>query len=248
MILLRGKLVPENEAKVIVAPTTQGYSIHHRAMDKTFVYDKTLVEAPDVLHLVENVTHDFAFLWMTELCHTRDALSAVSVRKMIAIQKTKDFIASIALAESDETALLVSGDVFVEGEGAAVTVLDPVAATSLSNARVLKQYFPPIAPFITYCHAKLKAMGRLNSVDSIAGIEYQLDFLSAAVGVLMKELAEAKRPEWWDTFEEAISDRLSIDLIGIEKAISEVAFEKAKARKTQIDYYTELTGNQRTED
>jgi hypothetical protein len=239
MIIIRGTRAEDKEkADISVKETSAGYKLYVKELDKTFQFNMSEVKAPDICHVTKSVRGDFVLIWATELCHSRDSLSAISIRKVIPLSGIQSFYASIAVAENGETAIIALKNVFIEGKQTPEVI--PFKSQE-SNLSALERLFPAIRPFTKYCIAKAKAMGQINTIDSLAALEFQLDLLSATVRHLVEKLPVSERPAWWDAFEASWSANLSFEPVGMEKALQEIASEKEKTRKTQADYYAELT-------
>jgi hypothetical protein len=239
MLLLKYSLPTEDDAEFVIEATANGFLIQHRPTGKSFEFDKTKLEFfPDIAYLTFDMHGEFALFWHFELWHSRDALSTVSVRKFITFNALRNPPVIIFIDAEGAAHLSSDEKCFVSTPGAEIVAV-PLENVSFD---AVKAHIPGILPFLAYCRAKSRALSRFNPVDAAAGIEYQLDFVYSAVKWLMERLPDDQRPSFWASFTQAVDPSLSLDLIGEEKALTEIASEKSKTRQIQTNYYSELSG------
>jgi hypothetical protein len=199
-----------------------------------FEFDRTKLEFfPDIAYLAFDLTGEFTLFWHYELWHSRDGVSSIGVRKLIAPWAIKSPLAILPIDAEGEVHLYSEKACFVSADVETVAVPPETASFD-----AIKAYVPGILSYLAYCRAKGNALARFNPVDAAAAIEYQLDFVTAAVKHLMAQ--SATKPDFWEAFENAVDPLLSFDLVGKEKALSEFALEKEKTRRNQSAYFEEL--------
>jgi hypothetical protein len=243
MIIIRGsKVATLEEAERSVRVSANGYvvterQIHPDSPVQSFEFNRTLLEfVPDIMYVTKNIWGVPTPFWQSEIGHARDGYASIALRKKIAMARLQEVIAMVAAVEGGDH-LIVYGNVFVEDDSE-VTVLghDHVG----TGCDIFEQFVPAIVPFLKHTRAKQNALARFNAVDAIAGLEYQVDLMTAALKALIAA-NPASKPVWWDDFEAAVLNKESTGLVGIPKAIQVVGDEKAKARATQEAYFNELT-------
>ncbi|MDR1275820.1 MAG: hypothetical protein LBL72_05490 [Candidatus Accumulibacter sp.] len=234
MILLKDRKAESDQAEFLIAPTTNGFCIEHPASGKSFEFDKTKLEFfPDIAYLAFDLKGEFTLFWHYELWHSRDGVSSIGVRKLIAPSAIKSPLAILPIDAEGEVHLYSERACFAASDVESIAV--PPGTASFD---AIKACVPGILSYLAYCRAKGNALARFNPVDAAAALEYQLDFITAAVKHLMG--ASATKPDFWEGFENAVDPLLSFDLVGEEKALSDLVIEKAKTRQNQIAYFEEL--------
>jgi hypothetical protein len=237
MIYIRGEEVAEDKADFVITETREVFGIRWKE-GNSFEFKKPRVEfGPDIAYLVFNIHDEPTLYWKSETGHTRDGLSSLSARRLVSFSELQNVKILFFVGADLSAHCYVSGAVYVAASVSPVRELNERE----SPFTVASDEVPGIAGFLKYCSAKSAALSRFNAVDAIAGLEYQLDFLTTALQTLVAKIPEGERPEWWPAFEASVNGTKSYRLIGIEKALSEISVEKTKARETQIDYYTSLT-------
>lgn len=91
--------------------------------------------------------------------------------------------------------------------------------------------------------AKAKLLRKLQTQDSLAEAEKQVDLLTAMVLELVQRVVPpAERPAWWQNFAEVMSAHDSTAIKGREAAIADIASRKATIRALVATYNAERQG------
>lgn len=239
MIIVRGKIVASKaEAKYAVKKTDVGIEIETLDSGCIFSFDLSKLEfMPDIAYLTLNIYGAPVLFWQSELGHTRDAYSSIALRKKIYMNDMQAAYATFCADSNGDAHVVVHGDTFIEGDEG-VVVGGEVNETAFD---IFQRLVPGIEGFVKHSRAKVAALARFNALDAIAGLEYQVDLLTAAVKALVADMPAEKRPEWWEAFENAVTPNASYNLVSANKAIDVVESEKIKARQGQVEYFNKLT-------
>lgn len=241
MIIVRGNIVADKaQAKNIVTATPTGFLIETPDDGVVFEFDKSKLEfAPDIAYLTKNVFNKPVLFWQSELGHSRDAYSSIALRKKISMTGMQAAHATFCVDSKGVAHVVIHGDTFIENDdGTAVIVGSDICVTACD---IFQEKIPEIGDFMRHSRVKVQALARFNALDAVAGLEYQVDLLTAAVKALVSELPVEKRPEWWSAFEAAVTPNASYNLIGATKAVQNIESEKVKAREGQVEYFNKLT-------
>lgn len=242
MIIIRGNKFDEaTNASFTIKQTEAGFLLTDQRSGKAFEFDKTKLEFhPDIAYLTNNIWGAPVLFWQSEIGHTRDGYSSICLRKKINLSALQSSYAMFCVDASGEAHAIVYGDTFVEDS------VTPIVTVSVdgneTGCDLFERLIPGIDGFMKHSRAKVQALARFNAVDAIAGLEYQIDLLTAAVKALVDELPAEKKPSWWPQFEAAVLSNASFNLLNELKAVQKIDEEKAKARATQVAYYQQLTG------
>jgi hypothetical protein len=236
IIINQNRIADAANASVQIVETVVGFDV--TISGQTIQFDKSKLDfAPDAAFIDINEFGQIVMYWQSELGGTRDAVSSLIVRKRVNPAHIAEVTILVepnktlhVLCQHDAYAMPATGTVVVERK----------ASSNVSPRAIIQEHLPEMVAFSERNRIKLEAIGRFNPVDAVAGLEFQLDMLTAAVKALIAKLPEADRPTWWPEFEAAVLGNSSFGLLSENVAIARILEEKTKTRANQIDYYGKL--------
>lgn len=234
MLLVREIVSVRNEAEYVVSREGRTWRISTPDGAFEFVFDETLVEfAPDIAFLGEGA-RGLALFWGAEVYGTRDGLAHAQHRThMFRLNN----IATFAIEDSGVSHCYVNGKVHVDACDEPVV---EVGYGEPAASEIFIEHTPPMRKFLKRMYAKKKAIGRINTLDSVAGLECQVDFLTKIVFDLADRLPVSERPELVEKLRQATSGVMVDDVRDANDLIGDIRLLKSSIRNEQVKYFTRL--------
>jgi hypothetical protein len=110
-------------------------------------------------------------------------------------------------------------------------------ASSAGRLNVIAEHCPASRPFLARWQAKRELLAQINTNDSVANLEKQVDVLSELVFALADIAAE--KPAWYDTFKESV--RSSSSANPSNELIEKMKNEKSRLRSL-VEKYVQQRG------
>jgi hypothetical protein len=193
-----------------------------------------------------NVTPDFALLyktpydglqlaWDSERFNSRDAGSHLADRKGIT-----DLNKPVAIfGFTDKTTILVFLEPCNEIEGG--TAVDQ--STVKEPRQFLASQDPQLRVLAQRYKAKRKLLAHINTADSLAALEMQVDILTGLVLSLARKQPTNEQPSWLEELEAVFNDTTSVSENALKEAVKSTGAYKARIRALQEEYFRDRSIN-----
>lgn len=195
-----------------------------------FVDPARVPALPDICAGYLAVDDTIQLVWDSEKFHTRDAASSVAERLGIPDITKSRFVVGF----SETGAYLTACAPLRETPTGAA--FEPLAVNNTPRDW-LREKDPAIAASVDKARAKRPLLARVNTIDTVAELEKQVDLLSTLVVALVDALPEANRPAWYPAFKVMLASGSSTQFKSEEACIADVSGIKNSIRQLQSTYF-----------
>lgn len=194
--------------------------------------DPSIVEQkPDICAGYLSYDGSIQLFWDSEKGHTRDAVSSVLERKGIV-----NIVDALFMVAFSNTGAYLTGGVPLSAAPTGSAQFVPLALNQTPRLW-LGQQDPAIQAIIDKAKAKRPLLARVNTIDTVAELEKQVDMLSAMVIALMDKQPAADQPAWFATFKQMIAASSSLQFKTIDECLADVNGIKSGIRALQTVYF-----------
>jgi hypothetical protein len=228
MIICTHRADEEAHDTITITPTASGYRIEHEERQIRFDFDLSAVTfGPDILYLAQHEGGGIVKSWASELTNSRDGHAAAQARQYG--QKVGAPFCAIAIEPG-------KADAHVATLFGLISPVTNVVVDSQVNStdRLLNRNVSAMRPFIAKMWSKTRLLAQVNTQDSLAALEQQLDMLTTIVFALA---AKAPLAPWTDEFFSVMAAYSSITTPQPPAAIEHVSAFKQTLRALQATYF-----------
>jgi hypothetical protein len=230
MIICTHRADAEAHDTITITPTAAGYRIENAERALRFEFDLSAVSfGPDILYLSQNAAGGIVKTWASETANSRDGHAAAHGRQYG--QAVGSPVCAIAI-EPGKAAAHVATIYGVISPAPNVVIDSQVTSTD----RLLDRNVSAMRPFIAKMWTKSRLLAQVNTQDSLAALEQQLDLITA----LLASLYDPKNPalpDWAPAFFEAMASSSSLTLTQPAAAIEKAGTFKRALRALQATYF-----------
>lgn len=231
MIIARERtLKADNALTVIVTPVGYHFVDEEHGID--YAFDHTLLEhGSDLLMLCVNPAGRSVRVWGSELANSRDGAAAALFRQ--GGDKLSPY-ATIGIGpDPADYHLATRQAIFTDAPDNMIQI----DARAVSTDVMLHDAIVTIAPVVRRYWAKVKLHSRINTQDSLAALEGQVDLLQRLVLTLIDSLPAAQRPVGYELIAQALEPVSTLGLKSPEDLLGKVADHKQAVRRAQREYF-----------